>query len=149
MASLGRYLLAACGLAAVLLGVLAAVYVSGFGRHDPSSDVSRSRTTANGLFKVSIEPEKGAVRQGELHAWLVTVTTATGQPVEYAAIDVSGGMPEHNHGLPTQPEVTAELGNGDYRVEGIKFQMPGWWTMTVTVAASEQQDAATFNLVLD
>ena len=148
MASLGRYLLAACGLAAVLLGVLAAVYVSGFGRHDPSSDVSRSRTTANGLFKVSIEPEKGAVRQGELHAWLVTVTTATGQPVEYAAIDVSGGMPEHNHGLPTSPQVTDYLGNGHYRIEGMKFTMGGWWQLRLSISAAAVCDTVVFNWAL-
>ena len=30
-----------------------------------------------------------------------------------------------------------------------KFQMPGWWTVTVVVAAGDQQDSATFNLLLD
>lgn len=148
MASLGRYLLAAFGLAAVLLGVLAAVYVSGFGRHDAASDISRSRKTANGLFMVSIEPENGAVRQGELHSWLVTVTTASGQPVEYAAIDVSGGMPEHNHGLPTSPQVTDYLGNGHYRIEGMKFTMRGWWQLRLSISAAAGSDTVVFNLAL-
>jgi hypothetical protein len=60
---------------------------------------------------------------------------------------VDGGMPQHNHGMPTQPQVTP-LGSGDYRVEGMKFQMPGHWVVTVAVDAEGQQDTATFNLQL-
>ncbi|WP_320410175.1 FixH family protein [Mesorhizobium sp. Root157] len=145
---MGRYLLAACCLAAVLLGVLAAVYVSGFGRHEADSDISRSRKTVNGLFTVSIEPESSTVWQGDLHAWLVTVKTASGKPVEYAAIDVSGGMPEHNHGLPTSPQVTGYLGNGHYRIEGMKFTMRGWWQLRLSISAAAGSDTVVFNLAL-
>jgi hypothetical protein len=41
-----------------------------------------------------------------------------GEPVENATIAVDGDMPEHGHGLPTCPQVTKYLGNGDYLVEG-------------------------------
>jgi hypothetical protein len=145
---LGRYLLTAFGLAAVLLGILAAVYVSGFGRHDEGSDFSRSRKTANGLFMVSIRPESGIVRQGELHSWLVTVKTASGKPVEYAAIDVFGGMPEHNHGLPTSPQATGYLGQGRYRIDGMKFTMRGWWQLRLSISAAAGSDTVVFNLAL-
>ena len=57
-------------------------------------------------------------------------------------------MPQHGHGLPTRPQVTQDLGNGDYLVEGLKFQMIGWWEVRYTITASEQSDSITFNLVL-
>ncbi|MCB0048163.1 MAG: FixH family protein, partial [Caldilinea sp.] len=76
------------------------------------------------------------------------VETPEGAPVDDAVIAVSGGMPEHNHGMPTEPQVTEALGNGDYRVEGMQFQMGGWWTITFVIDAAGQQDSVTFNLKL-
>jgi hypothetical protein len=57
-------------------------------------------------------------------------------------------MPEHGHGLPTQPEVTKGMGDGDYIVQGIKFSMPGWWVITFKVKAQDMDDTVTFNLVV-
>ena len=37
---------------------------------------------------------------------------------------------------------------GDYLVEGMKFNMPGYWEVTFTVTAAAGSDAATFDLVL-
>lgn len=45
-------------------------------------------------------------------------------------------MSQHGHGLPTRPQVTQNLGNGDYLVEGTKFQMGGWWVMRSVRQAS-------------
>ena len=39
------------------------------------------------------------------------------------------GMPDHDHGLPTQPQVTSRLENGDYLLEGVRFHMPGKWQL--------------------
>ena len=39
----------------------------------------------------------------EIHRWRIHVEDAEGRPVEGAWIRVGGGMPEHQHGLPTQP----------------------------------------------
>ena len=50
-------------------------------------------------------------------------------------IQVSGDMPEHRHGMPTQPQVTQNLGGGDYLVEGMRFQMGGWWAVTFAIDA--------------
>ena len=85
---------------------------------------------------------------GPIHAWVLAVTTADGTPVEGASITVDGGMPDHDHGLPTAPRVTAELGEGRYRIDGVKFSMPGWWVLKVTVSGPRGADEATFNLML-
>jgi hypothetical protein len=149
LASLWRYLLAGLGLAALLAGILAVVYLTApqtAQLADP--DTSRSKTTANGLFVASFQPERGVIRQGELQSWLLTLKTVAGAPVEGAAISVSGGMPQHNHGLPTSPQATDYLGDGRYRIDGLKFTMSGWWQLRFAISAAAGSDTVVFNVVL-
>jgi hypothetical protein len=136
----------AFGLVALAIGFLSVVFLTAPAA--PGPDLARSKNSAKGLYALSIAPEAGEPRQGELHAWVVTVKTRQGAPVEGAAISVGGGMPEHAHGLPTSPEATAYLGDGRYRIEGMKFSMPGWWQLKLGVSAPAGADEATFNLVL-
>jgi hypothetical protein len=42
--------------------------------------------------------------------------------------------------MPTQPEVTEDLGNGDYLVEGMSFQMGGYWIIDFTLTFDGQTD---------
>lgn len=56
-------------------------------------------------------------------------------------------MPDHGHGLPTAPRVTRHLGGGRYLVEGMRFNMSGWWRLKFTVTVPVP-DTATFNIVL-
>ena len=69
-------------------------------------------------------------------------------PLTDASIGVDGDMPQHGHGLPTRPQVTKHLGNGDYLVEGMKFQMGGWWVVDFTIEANGKQDTVRFNMIL-
>src|SRR5215211_7514236 len=101
-------------------------------------DTSTTRASDNGLFNVSYAPSSGTVPVNQMHQWTLHVETADGQPVENATITVNGDMPQHGHGLPTRPRVTQYLGNGDYLVEGLKFQMSGWWLMDFTITAKDQ-----------
>lgn len=111
-------------------------------------DYSTTRISDDGLFKVSYTTSTGTVPVNEMHQWTLHVETADGQPVEDATIGVDGDMPQHGHGLPTQPRVTKNLGNGDYLVDGMKFQMGGWWLMDFTITAGGATDAAHFNMML-
>jgi len=111
-------------------------------------DLSRTRTSANGLFVVSIEPEKPEIKLGELHSWVITVKTPAGKPVEDASFEVDGGMPDHNHGLPTSPQVSDHLGDGHYKLEGVKFSMSGKWELAFAISAAAGSDSVTFNMVL-
>jgi hypothetical protein len=149
LASLWRYLLAGLGLAALLVGILAVVYLTAPRSSRPAGpDVSRTKNTDNGLFVASFLPERGVVRQGELESWLLTLKTKAGTPVEGAAIAISGGMPQHNHGLPTSPQATDYLGDGRYRIEGVKFTMSGWWQLHFAISATAGSDTVLFNVVL-
>lgn len=146
MGSLWRYILAVLGLLAVLVGVVLAVYMHGVGQDGP--DLSRTRKTEGGLFVATLAPANGAVRQGELQSWMLTLKTPSGAPVENAAIDISGGMPQHNHGLPTSPQVADYLGQGRYRIDGVKFTMSGWWQLHLSISAAAGSDAVVFNIAL-
>ena len=111
-------------------------------------DYSIMRTSDKGIFKVSYNASTGAVPVNQIHQWTLHVETADGQPVENATIAVDGDMPQHGHGLPTQPRVTKYLGHGDYLVDGMKFQMGGWWLMDFTITTNGQADAVHFNMML-
>lgn len=111
-------------------------------------DLSLSRLTDNGLYVGTLEPSLSPVTIGKIHSWTVRITTPKGKPVEHATVSIDGGMPRHGHGLPTKPRVTGELGNGRYRVEGMKFNMPGWWTIRLGVEGPAGADTATFNMML-
>lgn len=112
-------------------------------------DYARTQVSAGGSYRATWTPETEPVRKGRMHAWTLHVATPDGQPVDSAAISVHGGMPQHGHGLPTQPRVTRQLGAGDYLVEGMKFNMGGWWTVTFGIATpAGAADSVTFNLKL-
>lgn len=84
-------------------------------------------------LRVTYSIPSGTPEINRIHSWVLHVETADGIPVEKAHIVVTGGMPEHDHGLPTRPRVTEELGGGDYRLEGMRFHMRGYWEIEVKV----------------
>ena len=95
-----------------------------------------------------------AVPLNRLHRWRLLVADLHGAPVHGARIDVGGHMPGHVHGLPTQPRVTGEIAPGVYRVDGLKFQMDGWWVMQFEIQPAAGADGVVpppdnvaFNLV--
>ncbi|WP_331373159.1 FixH family protein [Sinorhizobium chiapasense] len=111
-------------------------------------DFSLTRYSDAGLYETRLDTDTKPVSIGVMHVFTVTLKTRDGKPVEKAALTIDGGMPQHGHGLPTRPRVTADLGLGRYRVEGIKFNMPGWWTVTVHATSGAGSDETTFNLKL-
>lgn len=112
-------------------------------------DTSSARLTQEGAYEVSYLPSSSPVPINALHAWTLSVTTPDGQPVEGARITVDGDMPQHGHGLPTQPKVTQDLGGGRYLVEGMRFQMGGWWVVDFSITADDVTDQVRFNLLLE
>ncbi|MEP7065602.1 MAG: FixH family protein [Gemmatimonadota bacterium] len=111
-------------------------------------DFSRTRTSENGLYRAAIKPEGDSIPQGKLQKWTLHLDAASGAPVGDARVSIDGGMPQHGHGLPTKPRVTRELGNGDYLVEGMKFNMGGWWVVKFRVDSQAGNDSLVFNLSL-
>jgi hypothetical protein len=111
-------------------------------------DYSRTRVSEAGRYRATIHPQGDSIPTGKLHRWTLHLETAAGKPVDSAAVSVDGGMPQHGHGLPTKPQVTRALGNGDHLVEGMKFNMGGWWVVKFRVDAAFGVDSIVFNLKL-
>jgi hypothetical protein len=92
-------------------------------------------------------PEGGPVIN-RMHSWILHIENDQGLEIEGAIVDVDGGMPKHDHGLPTKPRVTQELGGGDYRLDGIRFHMSGYWEILVTITTDNGSSTVTIPLQL-
>ena len=140
-----RHLVAVLLLATILLtacGGATTTPASG----DPA--ISAPQLSENGHFLVSYLAEAPPIALNTTHTWLLTVETPDGAPVSGATVTVDGGMPAHQHGLPTQPQAIAGATPGEYRVEGVRFQMPGEWIVSFTIQAGDLTDQVTFPLTL-
>jgi hypothetical protein len=103
------------------------------------------RASTEGLYLATLEP--GApLRPREMRTIRAVVRDAEGRPVDGASIAVDGGMPQHDHGLPTRPRVTRDLGEGTYEIEGVRFNMGGWWEFKLRIGGPAGVDTVTFNL---
>jgi hypothetical protein len=111
-------------------------------------DYSNIQLSDSGIYRVSYVASTSVIPINQMHRWTLHIETVEGQLVENATITVDGDMPEHGHGLPTRPQMTEYLGNGDYLIEGVKFQMGGWWIMDFSITANDQSDQVHFNLWL-
>ncbi len=98
------------------------------------------------MFLISYESGLQPIAINRIHNWVVHIEAADGSPVADATITLIGGMPDHDHGLPTLPLATRYLGDGDYLVEGMKFHMNGWWQITISITVAGRSDSVTFDL---
>jgi hypothetical protein len=105
------------------------------------------RTSVAGRYVATLEPGK-PLRPRQMQTVRVTVRDAEGRAIDEAQISIDGGMPQHGHGLPTRPRVTRNLGDGIYEIEGVRFNMGGWWEFKLVIAGSRGADTVTFNLDL-
>lgn len=119
-----------------------------FARPPQDLDYSRTRVSAAGLYRATILPQGDSIPQGKLQKWTLHLETATGAAVDSVTVAVDGGMPQHGHGLPTKPRVTRALGNGNHLVEGMKFNMGGWWEVRFRVDGAAGRDSVVFNVKL-
>jgi len=102
---------------------------------------------AEGLVVTYSTPD-GPVEINRMHSWILHVEDADGDAVTGAEIEVDGGMPAHDHGLPTRPRVTREIGDGDYRLDGVRFHMGGHWEISVTVTTDAGSETIVIPLEL-
>ena len=88
------------------------------------------------------------LRPRKLQTVQVVITDRDGHPVDGATIGIDGGMPQHGHGLPTRPRISKALGGGTYEIEGLRFNMGGWWELKLSITGATGTDIVTFNLGL-
>src|SRR5262249_9541671 len=106
-------------------------------------------TSDSGRIVARLAPESGAVEVGRFQTWIVELREKGGAAVTGAQLAIDGGMPSHGHGLPTQPQVGEALGDGRYRIEGMKLNMYGDWVIVIGVQTATLRDRIRFDLAID
>jgi hypothetical protein len=133
----------------LLSTIFSAALVSGCSSPPTNLDLTLAHPTQESRYMVELVPPATPPAINQMHSWQIKLASPTGQPVSHAHISVDGGMPQHGHGLPTQPQVTKELADGTYLLEGMKFSMTGWWEIKLRIDGSSGIDKVTFNTVVD
>jgi hypothetical protein len=128
--------------------ILCAALLAGCMAPPRDLDLSLARPTMQAQYRAELKPLAEPITLNKLHAWDLKLTQPDGEPLLGAQVRIDGGMPQHHHGLPTQPRVTRELGGGHYLIEGMKFSMSGWWEIKLAINAARGADNVTFNVVL-
>jgi len=104
--------------------------------------------SAEGYYRVSVDSRLDPIVINRIHSWVIRVTTASGEPVSDAMLTVGGGMPVHDHGMPTNPRMTRNYGDGRYLIEGMRFHMNGDWEIAVEIVVQDRHDAVVILLTL-
>lgn len=105
-------------------------------------------TTPKGLT-IEFDSELKPLEINKIHSWLIRLNNAQGKVVSDAKIEFSGGMPEHNHGLPTQPQVTTEIAPGIYVLEGVRFHMQGAWRLELKLEWNNEGKSTSDSAIID
>lgn len=114
-----------------------------------TTQLSRNKQFAGAIVGINSEGQNThLIPLHSLHEWNLLLANTEGQKITQASIEFSGHMPGHVHGLPTQPRITNELSPGVYKIEGVKFQMSGWWVIDLNITANGVSDTLRFNLQL-
>jgi len=105
-----------------------------------AADGPRVPVSRDGHFQLSYTSELQPLVINRIHNWILRIVDTHGEPVTGASISVQGGMPVHDHGLPTAPRVTSGPEPGTYLLKGLRFHMRGHWELEFTIQAGETRD---------
>jgi len=78
----------------------------------------------------------------------IRIQDQDGTPASPDNILVDGGMPMHGHGLPTSPVAEKTDQAGQYRIEGLRYNMPGAWVLGFLIQHQKQQEKVLFEFVI-
>ena len=141
---------------AMSAAVVVAWAITGVGVHSRAHTDSGAATawsrlsdirSHNATYQASLIASRERGDSLEPMAWTVAVRTASGVPVEGAVLRLEGRMPDDAGGVLTHPRVTGYLGQGRYRVEGLRFDRRGWWNVKLEIASASGTDSLAFNVI--
>jgi hypothetical protein len=132
-----------------LLFAMMAIFLLGTFISSHAAELRWQQATEAGHYVVQFQPQTGTITIGQFENWVITLKDKTGKAVYPAHIGLSGGMPEHGHGMPSQPQVTKYLGDGRFLVEGMKFNMAGEWLFGFVVETPTARDRLKLTIEVD
>lgn len=105
---------------------------------------------AEKTYRIEFSAEPSPIGTSAPFLLHVNVTRAsTGEPVgDESSLVVDAAMPEHRHGMNTQPRVS-RVGRGQFDVEGMILHMPGRWEIYFDVTEGAVTRRATLQLELE
>ena len=118
------------------------------GASTETTQTQPSWLSESGSLTVTFNSEINPLLINQMHNWTLHLQDKNGMPVSNAFITLSGGMPVHNHGFPTNPVMTKDLGSGDYRIEGIRFHMQGDWVINLVISTVDTMDTVLISITL-
>jgi hypothetical protein len=95
-----------------------------------------------------LAPASDRLQVGVTEPWIATIRDPGSKPVSGCRPAFRGWMPEHGHGLPTEPRFTRETEPGRYLIEGVRLSMPGHWQLDLEIVGCGASDVARFELRL-
>ncbi|MCK6513124.1 FixH family protein [Myxococcota bacterium] len=114
------------------------------------SGAIRSLVTKEGTYRVVYVPAPDPIPLNENFAINFTVTYADGREMALPAdleLKADATMPAHKHGMLQKPTIQKET-TGKYKVDGMKFHMPGQWVMKVDLTSGAKTETVDFEINL-
>lgn len=102
----------------------------------------------NGAYQASMIPSPDPIERNRSLTLTVEIRTAAKGPVEGASLALEGWMPADENAKVARPRAISELGRGFYRVEGLRFDSPGWWNVRLQVSVANMTDSLAFNFIV-
>lgn len=133
--------------AARAAGVLLLPLVVLLGASSPAEAEAEVYTSASGALQLSLAAANPRLLN-QISEWTLHLETSAGDPLANARIEVTGGMPAHDHGLATQPVVSAMDAPGSYRLKGLRFHMQGAWVLTLAISYADTTDTIVVPLTI-
>lgn len=130
----------------ILLALLGAFSTATFAADGPTA-ADLIGDTGDG-YTIEIFSKLSPIQINQIHSWLIDIKDSAGNAVDNVDITVTGGMPEHDHGIPTSPQITGRDSAGLYLLEGVRFHMPGKWQLVITLDIENNKHIAVIDFQL-
>ncbi len=88
-----------------------------------------------GIYQSKLECQSSLSTGSFQNCWLKLFRED--KPVKGTEVFINGGMPAHEHGLPTSPKIIWSDEKDSYLIQGLKFSMPGKWSLNFKVNAKD------------
>jgi hypothetical protein len=120
---------------------------------EASAGWQATRWTQGRKYQITLDMHPNPPPMGELFEVRARLLDRAGEPIEDAKVRLDARMPQHDHGMMTDPIDDPGICDGDgrcrhpdgaYTTRGFKFHMGGEWTILVTVEGPLGPDNTSF-----
>jgi hypothetical protein len=102
--------------------------------------------SAVGLFRASLSCAFVAPVLGGFQTCLVKIEAANDRSASIKGLSVSARVPGIGRIMPTAPRARGPSADGGYRIEGLKFDMAGRWSLALDIDAGAIHDRVAFDI---